>query len=174
MANIGDEIQIHSYKHDGSIHRIWEKAVFVDETAQCVVLANEKTRVLESNGKSWFTKEPAVCFFFKQHWFNVICMLKEDGIHYYCNIGSPFTIDEEALKYVDYDLDIKVFPDMEFKVLDKFEYQANAKEMGYSEDIRKIIKYEMANLKERIKEKEEPFHDDFVMHYLGKFHAIVK
>ena len=169
MANLGDVIQIHSYKHSGFIHRIWDYAVFLDETPHYVVVANEKTRVIESNGKSWYTKEPAVCFFFKHQWFNVISMIKPDGIHYYCNIGSPYSIDDEALKYIDYDLDIKVFPDREFKVLDKFEYQRNAASMGYSDELKRIIKYEMAQLKRDIKTNAFPFIDQTVRDYWQQF-----
>ena len=169
MANLGDVMQIHSYKHNGVIHRIWDRAVVLDDTDAYVVVANEKTRVIESNGKSWYTKEPAVCFFFKHQWFNIISMIKPDGIHYYCNIGSPYTIDDEALKYIDYDLDIKVFPDREFKVLDKFEYQRNAASMGYSDELKRIIKYEMAQLKRDIKTNAFPFVDQTVLEYWQQF-----
>ena len=162
-------MQIHSYKHNGVIHRIWDHAVVLDDTQDYVVVANEKTRVIESNGKSWYTKEPAVCFFFKHQWFNIISMIKPDGIHYYCNIGSPYTIDDEALKYIDYDLDIKVFPDREFKVLDKFEYQRNAALMGYSDELKRIIKYEMAQLKRDIKTNAFPFVDQTVLEYWQRF-----
>jgi Uncharacterized domain/protein associated with RNAses G and E len=96
-------------------------------------------------------------------------MIKPDGIHYYCNIGSPYSIDDEALKYIDYDLDIKVFPDREFKVLDKFEYQRNAASMGYSDELKRIIKYEMAQLKRDIKTNAFPFVDQTVRDYWQQF-----
>jgi protein associated with RNAse G/E len=172
MATPGDVIQIHSYKHSGAIHRVWDKALFLEETPDFVVLANEKTRVIESNGKSWYTKEPSVCFFFKHRWFNVIAMIKPDGVHYYCNIGSPYTIDAEALKYIDYDLDIKIFPDRDFKVLDKFEYQRNAAKMAYSDELRRIIKYEMAALKQAIKQQAFPFQDALIQPYWAQYQSM--
>lgn len=169
MAKVGDIVQIHSFKHDQSIHRIWDKAMVLEMNENYIVLANERTRVLESNGKSWFTKEPAICFFFRDHWYNVICMLKENGIHYYCNLGSPYTIDNEAVKYIDYDLDIKVFPNNTYKVLDKFEYQINADQMNYPKEIKRIIKYEIENLKRRIKAKSIPFEEENVTDYYKLF-----
>ena len=36
-------------------------------------------------------------------------MIRDNGISYYCNLASPFVLDKEALKYIDYDLDVKVF-----------------------------------------------------------------
>ncbi|XMB85079.1 DUF402 domain-containing protein [Mycoplasmatota bacterium WC44] len=174
MVKIGDTIQIHSFKHDKSYHRIWDKAMILEIDDNCIVLANERTRVLESNGKSWFTKEPAICFFFKDKWYNIISMLKESGVYYYCNIGSPYAFDDEAVKYIDYDLDVKVFPNNQYKVLDKFEYQINSDEMNYSDDIKKIIEFELTDLKTRIKNKELPFSEEIVYEYYEKYKRLKK
>ncbi len=172
MANVRDIIQIHSFKHDKSIHRIWDKAVIIEMNEEFIVLGNERTRVLESNGKSWFTKEPAICFFFKNQWYNVISMLKESGIHHYCNLGSPYTIDAEAVKYIDYDLDIKVFPNNTYKVLDKYEYQTHSEEMNYPEEVKQIIKYEIEDLKQRIKNRDLPFNDATIYKYYELYKEI--
>lgn len=40
-------------------------------------------------------------------------MIRDNGVSYYCNLASPYVMDEEALKYIDYDLDVKVFADGE-------------------------------------------------------------
>ncbi|QVK20033.1 DUF402 domain-containing protein [Mycoplasmatota bacterium] len=169
MNTVGDVVQIHSFKHDKSYHRIWDKATILEMNNDYIVLGNERTRVLESNGKSWFTKEPAICFFFKRNWYNVISMLKENGVFYYCNIGSPYVIDSEAIKYIDYDLDVKVFPNNQYKVLDKFEYQVNCIEMKYPEDVMKVIDHELDSLKKRIRNKEIPFSEELVYKYYEKF-----
>lgn len=55
--------QIHSYKHDGSIHRVWEKSVLLDETDEYIILGNNKCKVIESDGRTWYTKEPAIIYF---------------------------------------------------------------------------------------------------------------
>ena len=62
-------------------------------------------------------------FFYKKRWFNIIAQLKPNGIFYYCNIASPYVIDEGILKYIDYDLDLRVFNDGAFKILDRNEYK---------------------------------------------------
>ncbi len=169
MAKVGDTIQIHSFKHDQSFHRIWDKAMILEMNDSFIVLANERTRVLESNGKSWFTKEPAICFFFKDKWYNIICMLKDSGVHYYCNLGTPYVLDDEAVKYIDYDLDIKVFPNNSYKILDKFEFQMHADNMNYPKEIKRIVKYELEELKKRIKAKEMPFNEETVEKYKEMF-----
>lgn len=91
---------------------------------------------------------------FRQHWFNIICMIRDDGIYYYCNLSSPFIIDQEGLKYIDYDLDVKLYPDGEVLILDRDEYDYNIKDMHYPEEIIQIIKSNLSILLEFIKEKK--------------------
>ena len=61
---IGDKLQIHCYKHDGSLHRTWDEAVVLDIFDDYMVFGNNRTTVVDSDGKIWKTREPAVMFFF--------------------------------------------------------------------------------------------------------------
>ena len=70
-------------------------------------------------------------FFYKNRWFNIIGQLKDYGIYFYCNIATPYVIDENVIKYIDYDLDLRVFPDGSFKVLDRGEYNYHKNKMNY-------------------------------------------
>ena len=38
-------------------------------------------------------------------------------------MASPYIIDENVIKYIDYDLDLRVFPDGGYKILDYNEYK---------------------------------------------------
>ncbi len=163
--NIGERFIIHSYKHDGSIHRAWDEAVLLEENDSYLVFGNEKTKVTESDGRTWKTKEPAIIYFFKDNWYNVIGQYKKDGIYYYCNIASPFVIDDKTIKYIDYDLDLRVFPDGAFKVLDRGEYNYHKAKMNYSADIDKILKYELSNLIDLARNKKGPFAKGKVENY---------
>ena len=42
-----------------------------------IVLVNDRTNVIDGDGRRWKTKEPAVCYFFKNYWFNIICVLRK-------------------------------------------------------------------------------------------------
>ena len=119
---MGHKYEIHAYKHNGSIHRAWDEAVLLENHDDYLIFGNEKTKVTESDGRIWRTKEPAVLYFFKKDWFNIIGQCKDNGIYYYCNMASPFIIEDNTIKYIDYDLDLRVFPDGSFKVLDRGEY----------------------------------------------------
>ena len=154
---IGKKYEIHGYKHDGKVHRIWDEAVLLEIHDKYLVFGNERTKVTESDGRVWRTKEPAVLFFYYDSWYNIIRQYKKDGIYYYCNIASPFIIEEGAIKYIDYDLDLRVFPDGSFKVLDRGEYKYHKKLMNYPETIDKILKSELSNLIDIVRKKDVPF-----------------
>lgn len=172
--NIGQKIEIHSYKHNGNIHRVWKYGCVVDITDECLVVVNSKTRVIESSGRVWFTKEPAVCFFFKNSWFNIISMIRSNGIHFYCNIASPFIWDGDAIKYVDYDLDLKVFPNDTMKVLDENEYATHSKLMSYPKELDGILRTELDQLKKIILKEDSMYSRTNVYKYLEKFNALKK
>ena len=78
--SIGDKLQIQCYKHNGKIHRSWDEALVLDVKEDYIVCGNNKTLVTESDGTTWKTKEPAIMYFFKDSWYNIIVQLKKDGI----------------------------------------------------------------------------------------------
>ena len=166
---IGDKLQVHCYKHDGSLHRVCDEATVLDISDNVLVCANDKTKIVEKDIKkkynSYYTKEPAILFFYKDSWFNIIGQIKTKGLFFYCNIASPFIIDDGIIKYIDYDLDLRVFPDGSFMVLDRNEYRYHKKEMNYGKDIEKIIQKELTRLIEMEKNKDMPFDKKIVEYY---------
>lgn len=162
---IGKKYTIHGYKHDGKIHRSWDEAVLLEIHDDYLIFGNERTKVTESDGRTWRTKEPAVLYFFKNSWYNIIGQYKKAGIYYYCNIASPFIIEEGTIKYIDYDLDLRVFPDGSFKVLDRGEYKYHKNLMHYSEKIDTILKSELTDLINHVREKSLAFAPGTVENY---------
>jgi len=151
---------------------MWKNAMILDENEEYIVVANKRTKVVESTGRFWYTREPSVAFFFKNHWYNVIAIIKKGIVNYYCNVGSPVLVDDEALKYIDYDLDLKVNSDFSYKILDIYEYKMHQEIMSYPEDIKQILAKEMLHLKKRIDERGIPFNQDFVLGWYNKFLSI--
>lgn len=142
----GDQLKIQCYKHNGKVHRFWNEAVIIDIQEDYIVCSNNRTLVIESDGSTRKTREPAVMYFFKNRWFNVIAQLKKEGISYYCNIATPYIIEDNTIKYIDYDLDLRIFPSGEYKILDRLEYNYHKKIMNYSEDLDKAIKMGLDDL----------------------------
>ncbi|OEH91396.1 nucleoside tri-diphosphate phosphatase [Bacillus solimangrovi] len=162
VPNSGSKIKIESYKHNGTLHRIWKETTLLKGTTQMAIGGNDKTEVYESDGRTWTTREPAICYFHAEHWFNVIGMLRQDGIYYYCNLSSPFTWDKGILKYIDYDLDVKVYPDMTYTILDEDEYVLHKEQMQYPAAIDEILNRNMKTLITWIQQRKGPFAPGFV------------
>lgn len=169
---IGKKYEIHGYKHNGKIHRSWDEAVLLEIHENYLIFGNEKTKVTESDGRTWRTKEPAVLYFFYNSWYNIIGQYKKTGIYYYCNMASPFIIEEGTIKYIDYDLDLRVFPDGSFKVLDRGEYKYHKKVMEYPEKIDKILKDELTNLINLVRKKSGAFKPGTVEYYCSMYKNI--
>ena len=169
---IGNKYSIHSYKHDGTLHRSWDEAVLLDIFDDYLVFGNDKTVVTESDGRTWKTKELAVLYFYKDKWFNIIGQNKEDGIYYYCNMASPFIIEDNTIKYIDYDLDLRIFADESYKVLDRGEYKYHKGLMKYPDTIDGILKYELTTLINMVKQKNLAFKPGEVEKYCNLYKKI--
>ena len=166
---IGQVVTIQSYKHDGSIHRTWLNSKVLDVQENYVVLINNRTWVIEADGRRWFTREPAIGFFFEDRWFNVIAMIRKTGITYYCNLASPSLYDGEAVKHIDYDLDVKVLPDGTDILLDEDEYDSHGLSMGYSEDMKSVIEKNLDQLYALIRKKAHPFQNEVIESYFEQY-----
>ena len=86
------------------------------------------------------------CYLYKKRWFHITAQYKKIGLYYKVDIASPFLVDGNIIKYIDYDLDLKVFPDGNYKVLDRNEYRYHRRIMKYSEELDFILKKEMENV----------------------------
>ncbi len=171
---IGEKLKIYCYKHDGSLEHTSVEVFVLEDSDECLVVGNSRTKITEKDGRSHMTNEPAVLFFYKDHWFNVIGQMKKFGLFYYCNIATPYIIDGKSIKYIDYDLDLRVFPDGGFKVLDRNEYNYHKKIMKYPDDIDRIVKSELSYLIEKKRANEGPFEPGIVEKYYEVYEKIKK
>lgn len=162
-------IYIQSFKHDGSLHRTWAKGYVMEANDSRIVCVTNKTWVSESDGRKWITREPAICFFYPDKWYNVISMIRKTGIFYYCNIASPSIYDGESLKYIDYDLDLKVNPQMRWNVLDEDEYEEHSEIMGYSIDLRRAIEKGLNQCIDCVEDDESPFDHDEILRIYNRY-----
>lgn len=176
MENIkvGDKLNIYCYKHDGTLEHTSDEAVVLEINDDVLVCGNGRTRITEKDGRTHMTNEPAVLFFYKKHWFNIIGQLKKYGLFYYCNMASPYIIDGKTIKYIDYDLDLRVFPDGGFRILDRNEYNYHKKVMHYPSEIDKIIKQELSYLIDKKKASFGPFEAGVVQKYYDVYENMKK
>lgn len=165
LPELFTHVYIQSYKHNGNLHRTWSKGFVIESNEEQMVVVTNKTWVIESDGRRWFTREPAIYFFYPDKWFNIIAMIRKSGTYYYCNLASPSIYDGEAIKNIDYDLDVKLYPDGLYEILDEDEYEEHSMEMNYSDDIKSIVEGQMETLIQMILNKENPFNSETIKKY---------
>lgn len=165
----GIKYKIHGYKHNGKLYKTWDEAVLLDETEDYYVFGNRNTKVSKIFGKSWYTRETAILFYFKNTWYNVVAQLKKNGIYYYCNIASPVLIEGTTIKFIDYDLDLRIFPDDTYKVLDKSEYEYHKRIMKYPKELQEILIFKLNELIDRFNKKDIPFNEELIKNYEKKY-----
>ena len=165
----GEFITIKSYKHDGSLHRTWRDTMVLKTRENALIGCNDHTLVTESDGRRWVTREPALMYFHKHYWFNIVTMIRDNGVSYYCNLASPVVLDKEALKYIDYDLDVKVFPNGEKRLLDVDEYEEHGKKWSYSPQTDKILKHNVRILVDWINNRKGPFSKEYVEIWYNRY-----
>lgn len=174
MSYLGHWLAIECFKHDGTLHRCWDRGLVLENNDDFIVVASKRAKVTESNGRKWFTKEPAVTIFSKKEWWNVICMIKDNGICYYCNIASPSLIDKGYVKYIDYDLDIKLFPNDDTKLLDEKEYARHKGQYHYTEDLDKVLRLSTKKILNLMHNRQFPFDDKIISDYYQDYLELTK
>src|SRR5690625_2569759 len=162
------KIVIKSLKHDGSLHRQWQENYILKETRDVIIGFNHASKVIESNGDEWQTREPAVFYFHRKHYFNVIALLREDGIYFYVNLSRPYRLEKDILSYVDYDLDIMVNPNRQIELLDQEEYELHKKKYNYPKELQKTIESYLPYIYQLIESAEDPFNEKFVNYWYNK------
>lgn len=164
---------IKSFKHNGHIHRTWQRnwlvpsELLVPEHREesMIVLINRQTPIQESDGKLWISRVPAVSFFIPGIWYNIVALIEENGIRYYCNIASPPYLQGDVLTYIDYDLDVIRTTDGGCFVVDQDEYELHSHLYHYPQMVNDKVQEGLASLLLRIERGQAPFQDEQVTAY---------
>lgn len=164
---------IKSFKHDGHLHRMWLENALVPDTLlheshkseAMHIFINCQTKIVEADGKEWVSRIPGVSFFIPKHWFNVVALLEESGVRYYCNVASPPYVLGNVLTYIDYDLDVIRMPGGDVHIVDQEEYERHKQSYHYSGMVDGKVKQGLRDLLKRIEMGSAPFHDEWVHYY---------
>jgi hypothetical protein len=150
---------INSRKFDGRIHRTWQ-AELLEETSELFLFVGEfdsevKHPKLGVIGRGTVSYE----YYWKNEWYNVFRFHEPGGDlrNYYCNVNRPPQLENGVLDYVDLEIDILVWRDFSFEILDLDEYEESAKTFNFSDEIKYKVDESLNKLLEMIKEKQFPF-----------------
>ena len=96
-------------------------------------------------------------------------MIKEEGIILYVNLASPTLKEGDILRYIDYDLDYKLYPDGSCITLDEKEFERHKRKYNYQEDLLKVLSFSQTKIKTLIKNKQFPFQIEIIDKFYQTF-----
>jgi protein associated with RNAse G/E len=164
---------IKSFKYNGHLHRTWLKngRASIDLLLpqhlreSFIVTVNERTKIIEADGKTWESRTPGISFFIPDQWYNIIALLEDTGIRYYCNLASPPYLQGNILTYIDYDLDVIRLPNGQVSVVDQEEYERHKIQYQYPSIVEQKVQEALDHLLQRIAKHQTPFQDQEVYYY---------
>src|SRR5690606_32933559 len=112
-------------------------------------------------------------FFIPGQWYNIVSLIEEQGVRYYCNIASPSYVNKQVLTYIDYDLDVIQTSDGEVLVVDQEEYEQHKVDYHYSDIVDRKVRSGLDDLLLRIQDKRSPFENDRVRDYYQMWKHVV-
>ena len=151
-------IVVNSRKYDRSIRRSWS-CELISRDDQVVVLRGVFAEDVEHPDLGLISRETvSIEYFWFERWFNIFRFIEPNGPlrNFYCNIAMPPTFDGSVLDYIDLDIDIVVWPDMSFRVLDEAEFEANSDLFNYSGRVREEANKSLTFLLAKIDAGEFP------------------
>lgn len=128
----GPRVPTRSTKYDGSRH--WEyNSLFVLQEGPLLITRDAVGDMMQNKNRPWRCPYHTRNHYWTDRWYNVMRFERPDrGLdHWYCNVSTPARFDDGHLRWVDLDLDVRVWPDGRMEVLDEDEFLENSACMGY-------------------------------------------
>lgn len=162
LNSIGKKILIKAYKYPDRLHYEWE-ADIIQVTEQFVMVACHAERIFyhHTKQKQFIMPYPSIEIFYFNEWYTFSVSFRENGIQmYYCNIAMPAHMDNEAISFVDLDLDYLKEPDEDWKVVDEQEFIHNQKQFQYPEPLIAGATSALERLQQLVAQKQFPFNGE--------------
>lgn len=162
MKKQNTSITINSRKFDGHIHRSWQ-AEFIEHNDSLLNFVGKFERGV-SHPHLGVIRRGTVSyeFYWFDRWYNIFRFHEPEGElrNFYCNVNLPPTFDGEVLDYVDLDIDVVVWKDFSYQILDLEEFEKNAVKFSYPQEIYNRANESLKDILSLIKRRDFPF-DNF-------------
>jgi protein associated with RNAse G/E len=135
----GRAIRVRATNYDGTPH--WEHPALLlqDNDGLLITETSSGLEVVTERG-IWNSPYNTRGHYWPDRWYNVI-RLEEPGRGlngFYCNVATPVQFDGESLRYIDLQLDVRVFvseAEWTYTVLDADEFEEARKRYAYPDDL---------------------------------------
>ena len=156
---IGEIFTINARRADGKIYRNWQ-AELVEETADYWLFVGKFSATIEHQ-QIGIIEQGTISYeyFWKNRWYSIFRFHHPSGElrNFYCNVNQPPSFSKNVLDYIDLDLDVLVWKDLSYQVLDLDEFQTNSVAMNYSADLKKNVQKGLDEIIHLIKNRLFPF-----------------
>ncbi|GGH87263.1 protein associated with RNAse G/E [Pullulanibacillus pueri] len=157
-------IKIKALKHPNIPHYEWEGDLLQVTSDYVLVRCHPGRQLIHHTKKDIFTIDnTSIEYFSLKEWFTA-AMAVEEGkvVAYYCNIAKPSVLTNNALSFVDLDLDLVKDKDKAWQVVDEDEFETNSIKYNYSPELKAEAVNALEALKAKIKQGVFPFNDQIL------------
>lgn len=150
---------INSKKFDCTIHKSWKAELIIANNS---LLKFQGKFENEINHEHLGIIRPgtfSIEYFWLDKWFNVFQFLEPDGTfrNFYCNISMPPTFQNDVLEFIDLDIDVVVWRNFNYEILDVEEFKENSVKYNYPDIIINKALDGLQELLKMIAAKKFPF-----------------
>ena len=159
METINKAITINSRKYDGSIHRSWQ-ATLIEQSTSLLKFVGEFDQVIKHQHIGVIRRGTiSYEYYWLDRWYNVFRFHEPNGEfrNFYCNINLPPIFDNDVLDYIDLDIDVLIWKDFSYSILDLDEFEENAVIFKYPKELITKIKMNLKELIHQIEHRKFPF-----------------
>lgn len=151
-------VTINSRNFDGTIRRSWNCALLEANAGSLVFVGVFEIDVSHPDLGEISRGTISYEYYWLDRWYNVFCFLEPDGRfrNYYCNINMPPAFTGGVLDYVDLDIDVVVWPDGNFQILDEAEYEQHATRYSYPAFVKNNAASALAEVLDLIRSHQLP------------------
>ena len=98
-------------------------------------------------------------YYWLDRWFNIFRFNEPDGDlrNFYCNINMPPHFENDVLDYVDLDIDVLVWKDFTFEILDTDEFRENALRYNYPQELKSKVESSILEIVDLLNKRKFPF-----------------
>lgn len=151
-------ITVNSRKYDGTIRRSWSCELIEQEGSLLTFVGEFDTTVDHPDLGRIEKGTTSYEYYWLDRWYSIFRFHEPSGglRNFYCNINMPPRFSGEVLDYVDLDIDVLIWPDLRYDVLDRDDYETNAKRFGYSKHVNEKVEEALNELLKMIETRNLP------------------
>jgi uncharacterized protein len=163
MSKKGSIITINSRKFDGSIHKSWKAQLIVQSNSLLIFEGVFEAEVNHSHLGVIRRGTISYEYYWRDRFYNIFRFHEADNSlrNFYCNLNTPPTFVDNVLDYIDLDIDLVVWTDFKYQILDIDEFEENARKYNYTENLKQTVASSVKKLVDLIEHRKFPFDTEF-------------